>query len=63
MYGMRYKEGDAAKMKMALKDGQVLIKEADSNQALIIKSWGKMKWSKAELMLINSPDLLDFRNR
>jgi len=38
-------------LKMAIKDGQVLIKEADNNQYLIIKSWNKMKWSKAEQML------------
>ena len=38
-------------MKMALKDGQILIKEADNNQFLIIKSWSKMKWSKAEQIL------------
>lgn len=38
-------------MKMAIKDGQLLIKEADTNQFMIIKSWGKMKWSKAEQML------------
>ena len=44
-------------MKMALKDGQVLIKEADNNQFLIIKSWGKMKWSKAELMFYGPADI------
>lgn len=44
-------------MKMALKDGQILIKEADSNQALIIKSWAKMKWSKAELMFYGPADI------
>ena len=38
-------------MKMAMKDGQILIKEADSNQFMIIKSWGKMKGSKADQML------------
>lgn len=43
-------------MKMALKDNQVLIKEADSNQALIIKSWDKMKWSRAELMFYGPAD-------
>lgn len=44
-------------MKMALKDGQILIKEADSNQSLIIKSWAKMKWSKAELMFYGPADI------
>lgn len=44
-------------MKMALKDGQLLIKEADGNQFLIIKSWGKMKWSKAEQMLYGPADI------
>ena len=38
-------------MKMAIQDGQLLIKEADTNQFMIIKSWGKMQWSKAEQML------------
>lgn len=43
-------------MKMALKDGQILIKEADSMQFNIIKSWSKMKWSKAEQMLYGPVD-------
>ena len=43
-------------MKMALKDGQVLIKEADNNQFLIIKSWGKMKWDKSEQLLYGPAD-------
>ena len=43
-------------MKMALKDGQILIKEADSNQFMIIKSWNKMKWSKAQQMLYGPAD-------
>lgn len=44
-------------MKMAMKDGQILIKEADSNQFMIIKSWGKMKWSKADQMLYGHADI------
>lgn len=44
-------------MKIALKDGQILIKEADENQFLIIKSWGKMKWSKAQQMLYGPADI------
>ena len=43
-------------MKMALKDGQILIKEADNTQFTIIKSWNKMKWSKAEQMLHGPAD-------
>lgn len=43
-------------MKMALKDGQILIKEADNMQFTIIKSWNKMKWSKAEQMLYGPAD-------
>lgn len=42
---------------MALKDGQVLIKEADNNQFLIIKSWGKMKWDKGQQMLYGPADI------
>lgn len=43
-------------MKMALKDGQILIKDADNMQFTIIKSWSKMKWSKAEQMLHGPAD-------
>lgn len=43
-------------MKMALKDGQILIKDADDMQFTIIKSWNKMKWSKAEQMLHGPAD-------
>lgn len=35
-------------MKMAMKEGQILIKDADNTQFTIIKSWSKMKWSRAE---------------
>ena len=44
-------------MKMALKDGQILIKEADNVQFQIIKSWGKMKWSRATQTLIGVVDI------
>lgn len=44
-------------MKMALKDGQILIKEADNNQFLVIKSWGKMKWDKGQQMLYGPADI------
>lgn len=43
-------------MKMALKDGQVLIKDANNMQLTIIKSWNKMKWSRAEQMLHGPAD-------
>ena len=42
---------------MAMKDGQVLIKDADSAQITLIKSWGKMKWSKAEQMLYGPAEI------
>lgn len=37
-------------MRMAIKEGQLLVIEVDNTQFTIIKSWGKMKWSKAERM-------------
>jgi hypothetical protein len=42
---------------MALKDGQILIKEADNVQFQIIKSWGKMKWSRATQILSGVADI------
>ena len=44
-------------MKMALKDGQILIKEADNVQFQIIKSWGKMKWSRTTQTLSGVADI------
>lgn len=44
-------------MKIAIKDGQVLIKEADNIQFQIIKSWGKMKWSRQTQMLSGTADI------
>ena len=44
-------------MKMALKDGQILIKDADNMQFTIIKSWNKMKWNRAEQVLSGPVDL------
>lgn len=44
-------------VKMALKDGQILIKEADNVQFQIIKSWGKMKWSRATQTLNGVVDI------
>lgn len=43
-------------MKMALKGGQIMIKDADNMQFTIIKSWNKMKWSKAKQMLYGPAD-------
>ncbi len=37
-------------MKMAMQDGMIRIIEADVTQAAIIKSWGKMKYSKSYQM-------------
>lgn len=44
-------------MKIALKDNVLLIKEADNVQFTIIKSWNKMKWSKATQTLSGLADL------
>lgn len=44
-------------MKMAMKDGQILIREADNVQFTIIKSWGKMKWNRATQTLSGSADI------
>ena len=44
-------------MKIAMKDGQILIKEADNTQFTIIKSWGKMKWSRAEQMFYGPAEI------
>lgn len=44
------------RVKMAMKNGVILIKEADSQQFAIIKSWGKMKWSKADQTLKGPAD-------
>lgn len=49
-------------MKMALKDGQILIKDADNMQFTIIKSWNKMRWNKAEQML-QGPAEIELLNR
>ena len=34
-------------MMMALKDGMLLIKDADATQAAVIRSWGKFRWNKS----------------
>lgn len=43
-------------MKMAIKDGQVLLAEVDSERFMIIKSWGKMRWSKTQQILYGPAD-------
>ncbi len=44
-------------MKMALKGTTLFIKDADNVQFTIIKSWNKMKWSKASQTLTGTADL------
>ena len=44
-------------MKMALKGTTLLIREADSVQFNVIKSWNKMKWDKATKTLVGVADL------
>lgn len=44
-------------MKIAIKNGQLLIKEANNMQFQIIKSWGKMKWSRQTQTLSGSVDI------
>ena len=44
-------------MKMALQGTTLFIKEADNVQFTIIKSWNKMKWSKANQTLTGTADL------
>lgn len=48
-------------MKMALKDGKVLIKDADSTQGAVIRSWNRMRWNKSLKLFEGdlSGDLLD----
>lgn len=48
-------------MKMAMKEGKIMIIEADSVQSAIIKSWGKMVWSRREQMYVGeiSRELLE----
>lgn len=49
-------------MKMAMKDGQILIREADNVQFIIIKSWGKMKWSR-QTQTLSGPADIELLNR
>lgn len=49
-------------MKMAIKDGQVLLVEVDTDKYMQIKSRGLMKWSKAQHALYGpaTAELLNF---
>lgn len=44
-------------MKMALKGDTLLIREADSVQFAVIKSWNKMRWDKKTQTLAGTADL------
>lgn len=44
-------------MKMALQGDTLKIIDTDSVQFTVIKSWGKMKYSKKDQMLIGSADM------
>lgn len=44
-------------MKMALRGDTLIIIEADNVQFTVIKSWGKMKWSKKEQTLTGTADM------
>lgn len=44
-------------MKMALIENTLRIKEADTVQFAVIKSWGKMKWSKTTQTLSGTADI------
>ncbi|MGN0706609.1 MAG: hypothetical protein ACI4JC_01235 [Faecalibacterium sp.] len=44
-------------MKMALKGETLLIKEADTVQFSVIKSWGKMKWNRSIQTLSGTADI------
>ena len=44
-------------MKIAVKDGKILIKEADATQMAIMKSWNKLKWNKSLQMMVGECDL------
>lgn len=49
-------------MKMAIKDGQVLLVEVDTDKYMQIKSRGLMRWSKAQQALYGpaTAELLNF---
>ncbi len=49
-------------MKMAMKDGQIIIKDANITQSTLIKSWGKMKWSREDQVL-HGPAEIELLNK
>ena len=44
-------------MKLAIRDGALLIAEADTTQTATIKSWGKTRWDKKNHYLTGPADL------
>lgn len=48
-------------MKMAMKDGKIMLIEVDNTQMAIIKSWNSMKYGRRKSMMIGdcSKELLD----
>lgn len=48
-------------MKMAMKDGKIMLIEVDNTQMAIIKSWNSMKYDRRKSMMIGdcSKELLD----
>lgn len=44
-------------MMMAMKNGQILLKDVDNTNFTIIKSWGKMKWSRSDQMFYGLADI------
>lgn len=48
-------------MKMAMKDGQIMLIEVDNTQMAIIKSWNAMRYDKRKNMMVGdvSKELLD----
>ena len=52
-------------MKMAMKDGKIMLIEVDNTQMAIIKSWNSMKYDRRKNMMIGdcSKELLDKLHR
>ena len=53
------------KLKMAMKDGKIMLIEVDNTQMAIIKSWNSMKYDRRKNMMIGdcSKELLDKLSR